>query len=467
MEDFSCSVCFELLKDPVILDCGHNFCRACIDKVWDSQEQPSCPECRNQCPARKYIVNRLLVNAIQMVQTQTHKVKGPDQGQKNSEHFCRKHEKKLKLFCEEDESLACLLCVPEHRCHSFLPLLKAVAIYKDKLASSLCYLQSKLKDYKEIKYQQETKISEVTASAESLQLHIASEFSKLQQFLKAKEEKLIKQLEEEESRILRQMKENLRKVRDDISAMEGTISDIQQQIQQQDAVIFLKEIKSFKQRLTKCKIESERPRIVACDLSLGEYSGPLQYGAWKEMKPTLNPGLSNLLLDPKTAHVMLVLSEDLKSVRLGDKWKKLPNNPERFYCSVSVLGSKGFTSGRHYWEVGVKNKNEWDVGVVRESINRQWGATETTKRGYWTLCLRNGNMYWAADVPFYLGVKLQRIGVYLDYEGGQVSFYNADNMSHLYTFKDTFTERVYPCFSPGYNYNGTNVEPLKIFHLKL
>ncbi|CAM2101788.1 unnamed protein product [Caretta caretta] len=79
----------------------------------------------------------------------------------------------------------------------------------------------------------------------------------------------------------------------------------------------------------------------------------------------------NVTLDPNTAHPELVLSEDQKSVRRGDTWQDLPNNPERFDTELCVLGCEGVTSGRHCWEVEVGDGQYWAVEVARESVRRK------------------------------------------------------------------------------------------------
>ncbi|XP_043942061.1 zinc-binding protein A33-like [Protopterus annectens] len=466
MEEFNCSVCLELLNVPVILVCGHNFCRSCIDRVWETMKQPFCPYCRQECTGKIYAVNRQLANAIKRVKIQCQE-EGPDPHQKD--HLCMEHKLKLELCCEEDECLVCSLCVPEHPGHTFFTVQKAFGMYKDKLTTSLSHQQSGLKHFEEIKCQQEMKISEITDDARSLQLHVTSEFAKLHQFLKEKEENLIQQLKEEETGILKKMEENLTKIKENINAFQESVSNIQLQLQQQDALAFLKEIKSPILRLSKDQKETDVPNIVAQKMSLGVYKGPLQYGIWKEMKSILNPGLANLVLDTKTAHPDLILSKGLTSITLGIKRQNLPHCPQRFDEWLCVLGSEGFMSGRHYWEVKVENKTGWCLGVTRESINRKGAIIMSPENGYWTLC-HSGNIYKVCDTTpkdLRLWEKPQRIGMYLDYEGGQVSFYNAANMSHLYTFTDTFTERLYPFFNPYNNNGGKNAAPLKLFHLKL
>ncbi|XP_057201361.1 zinc finger protein RFP isoform X2 [Triplophysa rosa] len=173
----------------------------------------------------------------------------------------------------------------------------------------------------------------------------------------------------------------------------------------------------------------------------------------------------DVTLDPNTAHPRLILSEDWKKVWCGERHHLVPNNRERFDRVVCVLGHEGFSSGRHYWEVEVGGKTDWDLGVATHSINRKGKITVSPSNGYWFLSLRDKNNYafrteHSTALP--LSLKPQKIGVFVDYEKGQVSFYNVDAKVHIYTFMDKFSETIYPFFSPCTNKTGKNDAPLVI-----
>ncbi|XP_044840068.1 E3 ubiquitin-protein ligase TRIM39-like [Mauremys mutica] len=169
-------------------------------------------------------------------------------------------------------------------------------------------------------------------------------------------------------------------------------------------------------------------------------------------------------LDPDTAHPRLILSEDRKHVRFGDTWQDLPDNPERFDLCVCVLGAERFTGGRRYWEVEVGDKTEWTLGVCRESVNRKGKIIWTPEDGYWAVWLRDGGYKALTSPPTSLRVSVRpsQVGIFLDYEAGEVSFYNVTDRSHLFTFTGTFSEMLRPYINPGVGSGGTNTAPLII-----
>lgn len=174
--------------------------------------------------------------------------------------------------------------------------------------------------------------------------------------------------------------------------------------------------------------------------------------------------LAPVTLDPNTAYPCLSLSKNLTSVSNTGVIKELPDNPERFDHFVFVLGSKGFTSGCHSWEVEVGQNNDWVIGVVKESIARKGKISGCPEGGFWTIALSDGK-YTAMTTPhtpLKLKGHLERVRVKIDYDAGEVSFFDSVDVTPIYTFNDHFTERMFPFFCPGANINGNNPGPLKI-----
>ncbi|KAK2860280.1 hypothetical protein Q7C36_004446 [Tachysurus vachellii] len=171
-------------------------------------------------------------------------------------------------------------------------------------------------------------------------------------------------------------------------------------------------------------------------------------------------------LDPDTAHPSLILSADGKQVTHGDTRQNLPDTPQRFNPCICVLGKQSFSSGKFYYEVQVRGKTDWSLGVMKENINRKRQIFLTPQNGFWTVWLRNENQYKAcADpaVPLTLREKLEVVGVFVDYEEGLVSFYDVKSRSHIYSFTgQSFTEKLYPYFCPCLNDEGKNSASLII-----
>ncbi|XP_059376611.1 zinc-binding protein A33-like [Carassius carassius] len=179
------------------------------------------------------------------------------------------------------------------------------------------------------------------------------------------------------------------------------------------------------------------------------------------------PTAVNVRLDPKTAHPKLILSKYRKQVKHSGSWRDVPNNPERFDSSACVLGKDGFSCGKIYYEVEVGDKTEWDLGMARESIDRKGKVTVCPENLFWSIWLRNGGEYVANEscpVPLSLKDKPQKVGVFVDYEEGLVSFYNVETKALIYSFTgQSFTEKIYPFFSPCNKRGDVTTKPLIIY----
>lgn len=466
-DDLYCSICRELFKDAVTLICCHDFCQECIDRYWDNDDIPSCPECRQEFPRRAYGPNYRLRRLVEKERMRT-------------PPFCQAHSTvAVKYFCMVDSSLRCDSClqdvVSSHSDGCCLPVQAALEKYTNSLQSSLRPLQSRQELLNKLHNQQSENLSWLKKNATILREEISSEFAKLHHFLNEREQQLLHQLTEKERDVQQKMMATLETLKEALVSAETAVSELKSRmiLQNVDTFSFLSGIKDFSD--TSCSERLQVNHKLTCGLVsnaefLGEFRGPLLYATWKEMKSVVSPVPSCVTLDEKTAQRNLKLTDDRTGVELSYVKQQVPDLPERFYPCICVLGSQGYTSGKHYWEVEVGSKNEWTIGVAKESVSRKGDVTISTDTGYWAIWLRNGKEYGALEselVPLHLKIKPERIGVYVDYEGGQVSFYNANNSSHIYTFTSTFREKLYPVLSPGVHAKGTPSQCLKFCHFNL
>ncbi|XP_078478245.1 zinc-binding protein A33-like [Lampetra planeri] len=497
--ELTCPVCLELFRDPVILECGHHFCQVCIIQCWEAKadELSSCPKCRKTC-ARKLRPNSLLCNVVDSVR----RAREPEEREPGSSmssvassiglwprlgmDLCEEHEEKLKLYCEDDQLPICLVCgmSRDHKTHNVIPINEAFENYKDKLSAALERVQLQTEEASLFQTQTNEKIllikqnmqvdnetrklfSSRSGAGDEEEL-VTAEFVRLREFLQEEEERIKSQLQKQKDEKLGQLEEALTEATEQISQLESTADQLRLKLTEEENPEQLKGIKDF---IGGAESLFERPPQVTVDLQSAEFLGPLQYRTWRRMSSILQPAVTSLSLDPDTAYPCLWVSPSRTSVQVGKLQPNLPNNPERFTRYNIVLGSESFSSGRHYWEVQVGSKTAWGLGVARASVNRKDEISLCPEDGFWTLVLRdNGNGMSeyeactdAEESLLYPSKPPRRVGVYLDYSRGEVAFYDAGDMSHLFTFYDAkFTEPVYPYFNPWPIINGQNWEPLTI-----
>ncbi|XP_072094767.1 zinc-binding protein A33-like [Mobula birostris] len=450
-EEVICPICLDFFTDPVILECGHNFCRSCITRCWEREERNSCPECRLVFADRTLRVNRALANLAEKFRNLI-----PNQKGREIKLQCEEHEEELKLFCETDKTLICLICrdAQKHREHRFMPIKEAVKIYKDQLKSSLDSLTKKKSDFQKKEQQQKEKISGVRKQSHSVQTHITSQFAELRQIITEKEQSLLRDLRTEEATILNPMEKNLRAIQKNIRIIQEEISKIKEQMDQKDSVIFLKEEPRQNRR-----INDDIQELTVTNETLRVEKFDHLYLLNTVLRETLDAiNRVSVSLDVETAGPCLEVSEDRKSVRWIGNWRNLPDTGKRFTNWECVLGSEGFTSGRHYWEVEVEGNQVWCLGVAAESMERKGVFRLSPETGFWVIGRVYDVLHRNYDVIIGLPSPASRlaagpipgtVGVYLSYQSGTVSFYNAETKSHLHTFTgNKFTGKLYPFFAP-------------------
>ncbi|XP_051899743.1 nuclear factor 7, ovary-like [Pristis pectinata] len=443
IEEVICPICLDFFTDPVSPECGHNFCRSCITRCWEREARNSCPECREEFQDIILRVNRALVRLAEKARNLNLNPK-----EKESKLHCEEHQEELKLFCETDKKLICVICrdAREHREHRFLPIKEALKTYKDQAKYSLKTLTQKILKILEVEKQQKVKISEVKGQSRCLQSHISSVFAEMHRRLSEKEQLLIRDLRKQEEKIVDKMERNLREIQENLNSIQEELSLLQEQMEQKDGFVFLKGESYQKRRIRDGLTETATSGALAVEKSID----PPSFTALWEILDDIQP--VSVTLDVETACPDLEVSEDRKSVRWTRTRRDLPDSGRRFKVGESVLGSEGFTSGRHYWEVEVAGNRGWSLGVAAASVTREGSVHLSPEIGVWTIGRCGDEFYMNTSPESHLpaGHIPGRVGVYLSYESGTVSFYSADTKSHLHTFTgNKFTEKLYPFFWTG------------------
>uniref|UniRef100_A0A673NKN2 E3 ubiquitin-protein ligase TRIM39-like n=1 Tax=Sinocyclocheilus rhinocerous TaxID=307959 RepID=A0A673NKN2_9TELE len=498
-ELFQCSVCLDVFTLPVSLPCGHTFCQSCILAQWTASGSSHCPKCatvfqetpelcensfaremakqiRNQrgqrsaeyrpvtshnvlcdmCPLEKVscAVKSCLVCVASYCEAHVtshtsrftkHTLVQP---QRMDKRICRIHERPLELYCRYDQSAVCVLCMnTEHSTHHTIPVEREWAERKTQLLKTQSDLKRMIMDRwskadelrHSIKLNKENTEREMAYSVEV--------FTALQQFI-----------DRSQSELLRKMKH---KQKTEEKRVESLIKELEREIAKLNAR------NSELEKLSSPTVLVHFQLLLCYNKTCG-YT--INYILLFIRKLTMT--LSDLILavdmtlDPDTANPWLVVSADRKCVTDGNVERNVPNNAERFDMAPCVLSREPISRGRGYWEVGVSGKTAWDLGVARRSVNRKGLVTLSPEDGYWAVCLRGGTEYRACDgesVLLSLKTLPQRIGIYVDYGKGQVSFYDTSARAHIYSFTgQRFTESLLAYFNPDMNDTGNNNAPLVI-----
>ncbi|KAM9363469.1 E3 ubiquitin-protein ligase TRIM21-like [Symphorus nematophorus] len=532
-DQFLCSICLDVFTDPVSTSCGHNFCKSCIDEHWNTNDQYSCPLCKNIFNKRPELhINTFISEMVAQFRRSAqqrasgsstehqattsgevpcdvctgtkqkalkscldcltsfcethlephltaaslkrHKLIDPVENLEG--RMCTKHDKPLELFCKTDQTCVCMLCpVLDHKNHVFVPLKEEYKEKKAELGKTEAEIQHMIQE-RRLKIQ-EIKQS-VDLSNEDANREIAEGvrvFTSLKESVERGLKELINTIKEKQKTTEKQAEAFIKDLEQEISELIKRSTELEQFSRSEDHLHLLQSVLSLNTNHpppTKDWTEVN-VRPLSSDQAVVRAVSQLEETFSKEMKTLRAAELKrvqryavDVTLDPDTANPYVILSDDGKQVSHGDVKKNLPDKPERFSPSLWVLGKQGFFSGRFYYEVQVKGKTKWTLGVTRESINRKKTVLLGPENGNWTLWLRNGNEYQAfEELAVHLSLKSQpqRVGVFVDYEEGLVSFYDVDNAALIYSFTGcSFTERIFPCFNPCLNDGGKNSAPLII-----
>ncbi|XP_076023576.1 E3 ubiquitin-protein ligase TRIM39-like [Genypterus blacodes] len=517
-DQFMCSICLEVFTDPVSTTCGHNFCKRCITKHWDSNVLCVCPLCKKLYDRRPELEVNTFISQMAAVFRQS----TPKEASRRSEEpaakpgevqcdfctgtklkaiksclkceasycethlephltaarlrshqlihpvdnledrMCKKHKKPLELFCKTDQTCVCLICpVLDHKNHEFVPLEEGYEGTKSELEKMVAELQQKIQltllKIQEMK--QSAKLSREAAGKERAdgdQVFIA-----LKQLVEKIQANFRKTVEEKQRSTEKQTEGIIKELQQELSGQRERAADVEKLLLSEDHLHLLQSFSS---------ISSAPPTKDWTQVSVHQRShegsvvkavAQLEETISKEVKKMLKKVelrriqqfAVDVTLDPDTAHPKLILSNDDKKVYCGNVRKKLLDNPQRFNRYGGVLAKQSFSSGRFYFEVQVKGKTAWTLGMTRETSKRKGDFTLSPQEGYWTVRLCNVDGYKAYDdspVPLSLKSKPEKVGVFVDYEEGLVSFYDVDAAALIFSFTGcSFTHKLLPFFDSG------------------
>ncbi|XP_027019300.2 E3 ubiquitin-protein ligase TRIM39-like [Tachysurus fulvidraco] len=471
-----CPICVDVLIDPVTTPCGHNFCKSCLAQCWDKNKHCRCPLCIKKFTKRP----ELQINTtLREVADYFKKKSGSDKPEVLCD-ACSGEKLKALKSCLDCELSFCKIHLEPHY---HVPKLKKHKLINlvENLEANICQkhetVQDRLKKIKEIQHSVEQR----KRSTEKEKADIVEVFTALIRSIERNQAELLEMMEEKQKAAERQAEELIKELEQEISVLKRRDTELEQLSHTEEYLHVLQIYSSICSPPhtknwtdlsinTDVSVDTVRTALSRLQETLNE---KLTKSFNDKLKETVSTELMKIqqytvdvTLDPDTANPYLILSADGKQVTHGDRRQNLPDTPQRFSSYISVLGKHSFSSRRFYYEVQVRGKINWTLGVARENSNRKGKINLTPQDGFWTVIQRNENQYYACEhhiVPLTSREKVEVVGVFVDYEEGLVSFYDVKSRSHIYSFTgQTFTEELYPFFNPCLNEGGKNAAPLII-----
>lgn len=380
-----------------------------------------------------------------------------------SGRVCRLHSEKLKLFCLDHRTPICVVCRDSniHRNHTFTPINEAAELLRNDLLGYQKALQEKVKVFNDMKRNWEETLQEICFQAVDTERKIRCEFKMLHEFLQIQERERICALKDEGELKKKRMRNLIGGLSRELNTLESTLKTIEEGLKEEDASLLLKV-----DTLTR---EAQRPlpdapvQVTGALINVAEYLANVRFDVWYKLKDVVT--YTPVILDPNTAHRELQLSDNLTSVSCGPKWPLIllhqRAQPERMAQHRSVLGSVGFSSGSHCWDVQIGDNPVWALGVIAQNAQMKGDIVS----GLWMMRFCHGKVTaFSPSCPLaVLPLKgaFQRVRVHLDWDGGKLSFIDPSTDTVLHTFTHRFRDRMFPYI------NTWNGQPLSILPLKV
>ncbi|XP_020788638.2 E3 ubiquitin-protein ligase TRIM39 [Boleophthalmus pectinirostris] len=405
--------------------------------------------------------------------------------------LCPLHLRGLAYFCPEDNVCVCSACAEssDHRGHTITNAKREWQIRKSRLGIVDVELKDLISERETKVLEIQTTLLEIKAAAEKDTGEAVNMFLKLIANVERCQAEILEVIEISRRAAEHKAQKLLKELEEELSELKKRRATLTQLAQTDNYIQLLTTFSSLSalpqtKDWSSAAVGSELPsgvilRNITQTMERFKEEMCRLTEVWKGQKPEFeqsvikyNPKVKkvqeyaeDITLDPNTSHPRLVISLDGKQVFCGDKHQIVPDSPERFDRVVCALAREGFDCGRHYWEVEVGSKTDWDLGIASRSVCRKGKITVSPAHGYWFLSLRDKTDYafrTEPSTPLTLTQRPSRIGVFLDYDKGMVSFYNVDARALIYSFSDRFTDVILPFFSPCTNKSGKNEAPLII-----
>ncbi|XP_054039734.1 RING finger protein 39-like isoform X2 [Rissa tridactyla] len=438
-EETTCAVCLDFFHDPVmLLTCGHNFCRRCLDCCsTDASGVGSCPQCRLPFSRDGFRPNRQLANVVAAVQELATPV---------GDEICRRHQQPLTFYCRRDGILLCAACA-EHHPHPTVPSEEAAREYRERFAASLKALQ-----------EEDERRAGLVVAAEEMRREMLTLVDAEKQKLLVVLEGLRRALGEQESRFLirlgrlrRGLEEQRRSEAAELARLRQRRTELQAKCRQPDGdllrdaqITLSREGKRggflalntpicLPPRCTEWKAQPSLPPMPELEAELEDFV--LKTNVLTEAATQFK---ATVTLDPATAHPQILVSADGRTAgRRETPQAPLPSGAERFESLRCVLGRQGFAGGRHRWAVEVRPGPDWALGVAREFVSRKGCFGLSPERGVWAVGQWLGQLRaltWPSPTSLPHSRVPRRIEVALDYAMGRVAFRDADSETEIFAF---------------------------------
>ncbi|XP_072496339.1 E3 ubiquitin-protein ligase TRIM50 [Notamacropus eugenii] len=454
-----CPVCLEVFKEPLMLQCGHSYCKDCLNSLAHHLgSQLFCPVCRQVVPdVSSSPPNVSLAQVIEALHL-------PGERELS---VCTHHQNPLSLFCERDRELICGLCglLGSHRQHQVTPVSTVYSRLKEELSG----LISDLKQQKENLEEQITRLvnnrTRIANESDVFSWVIRREFQELHRLVDEEKARCLEGIECHKRGLVASMDIQLEQAQ----GARERLNQAEQVLEQLSEESHLDFIQKYHAMASSTKLQQMLPlegTFNAVSFKPGFHPADLKMTVWKRLFRKVLPAMETLKLDPATAHPLLQLSKGNTVVQCGLLSQRCASHPDGFDYNTCVLTSRGFSCGRHYWEVVVGNKSHWRLGVIKGTASRKGKLIKSPEHGLWMIGLKEGRGYEAFQcprVPLPVAGHPHRIGVYLHYEQGELTFFDADRpegLQPLYTFQADFQGKLYPILDTCWHERGKNSLPM-------